>query len=92
LEILVFLALIGLSIWVAVDANKRGNTMAWGFGVFMLLIVFLPLYFINRNPLPSEVRVAPPIPMGIPVLCSNCGKYSSVGTSFCPHCGSKLCG
>ena len=46
-------ALIALVIGIAVgqDAKKRGmNPWGWGIGVFLLLIVFLPLYFILRKP------------------------------------------
>ncbi len=45
--------LIALVIAIAVgnDASKRGmNGFGWGFGVFALLIIFLPLYFIVRKP------------------------------------------
>ncbi len=41
-----------VAILVGQDANKRGmNAWGWGIGVFLLLIVFLPLYFILRKPL-----------------------------------------
>jgi len=34
------------------DAKKRGmNAWGWGIGVFLLLIIFLPIYFITRKPL-----------------------------------------
>ena len=40
-----------VGIWVATDANKRGmNGVLWGIGVFLLLIVFLPIYLIVRKP------------------------------------------
>lgn len=38
--------------WVYTDAQKRGmNAIGWSIGVFLLLIVFLPIYFISRKPL-----------------------------------------
>ncbi len=41
--------LIGIT--VGEDASKRGmNGFGWGLGVFALLIIFLPLYFIVRKP------------------------------------------
>lgn len=46
-------ALIALVIAIAIgqDAKKRGmNPWGWGIGVFLLLIIFLPLYFILRKP------------------------------------------
>ena len=34
------------------DAKKRGmNAWGWGIGVFLLLIIFLPIYFMTRKPL-----------------------------------------
>jgi len=37
--------------FVGQDAEKRGmNALGWGIGVFLLMIVFLPLYFILRKP------------------------------------------
>jgi hypothetical protein len=39
---------------IGMDASKRGmNAALWGIGVFLLLIVFLPIYFIVRKPLLS---------------------------------------
>ncbi len=38
--------------FVGQDAQKRGmNPWGWGIGVFLLMIVFLPIYFITRKPL-----------------------------------------
>ena len=46
----IVIALI-VAIVVGNDASKRGmKAFWWGFGVFMLMIVFLPLYFIFRKP------------------------------------------
>jgi len=37
--------------FVGQDAEKRGmSAWGWGIGVFLLMIVFLPLYFILRKP------------------------------------------
>lgn len=39
------------AILVAQDAKKRGmNPIGWAIGVFLLLIIFLPVYFIVRKP------------------------------------------
>jgi drug/metabolite transporter (DMT)-like permease len=47
----IIIALI-VAYFVAEDANKRGmNGFGWGVGVFLLMILFLPLYFIVRKPL-----------------------------------------
>lgn len=41
-----------IAIVVGQDAKKRGmNSWGWGIGVFLLLIVFLPIYLIVRKPL-----------------------------------------
>jgi len=40
-----------VGILVGQDASTRGmNAWGWGIGVFLLMIVFLPLYFILRKP------------------------------------------
>jgi 4-amino-4-deoxy-L-arabinose transferase-like glycosyltransferase len=40
------------AVLVGQDASKRGmNAVGWGIGVFLLLIIFLPLYFIMRKPM-----------------------------------------
>jgi MFS family permease len=88
-----------LAAFVAKDASKRGmNAAGWFFGVFLLLIIFLPLYFIVRKPLlpqyqpqllqvpqtPSKsVLSAPPAPS----LCPHCGKYYAGQARYCPLCG-----
>jgi hypothetical protein len=53
--------LLSVSVWVGLDARKRGMSSRWGVGVGLLLIVFLPLYFLVRKPLTA-------------VKCSGCGK------------------
>jgi MFS family permease len=46
----IIIALVA-AILIGQDASKRGmNAWGWGIGVFLLLIVFLPLYFILRKP------------------------------------------
>ena len=44
-----------IAIWVGTDANKRGmNGIGWGIGVFLLCIVFLPIYLIVRKPIQAK--------------------------------------
>ena len=46
----IFIAAI-VAFFVADDASKRGmNAWGWAFGVFCLLIIVLPIYFIVRKP------------------------------------------
>jgi hypothetical protein len=78
---------------VARDAKQRGmNGAAWGVGTFLLCIVFLPLYFIVRNPLPSTTLPFVPqqsfAPIGRPQLCRSCGKYNEGTPAYCPLCGA----
>ena len=42
---------LAIGVWVALDAQKHDMRMPvlWGVGVFLLLIVFLPAYFIVRH-------------------------------------------
>jgi len=50
-EIIILIILLIPAIAVGKDAEKRGmNGWGWGIGVFFLLIVLLPLYFILRKP------------------------------------------
>ena len=81
--------IIGLTIlalitsWVSSDAKKRGmNPFAWGLGVFLVLIVFLPIYFIVRKP-----KLAP-----VTRKCSYCGFVDQTGARFCPGCGKERSG
>lgn len=51
----IFLIPLTIGIFIGLDADKRGmNAWGWGIGVFLLLIVFLPLYFILRKPLLTD--------------------------------------
>jgi hypothetical protein len=58
-QFLVAWAIAGVAaIAVFLDATKRGDrhATAWGAGVFLLLIVFLPLYLIRRRRSPTQRR------------------------------------
>ena len=75
--------------FVASDASKRGMSAGgWFFGVFLLLIVFLPAYLIVRKPLLAQYQ--PQLsPQATPSLCPHCGKYYAGKATFCPHCGKS---
>lgn len=50
-QIIGIIIALTVAILIYQDASKRGmNAWGWGIGVFLLLIVFLPLYFILRKP------------------------------------------
>ena len=48
-QVMLLATLISVSIWVSQDARKRGMSARWGIGVGLLLIVFLPLYFLGNS-------------------------------------------
>jgi hypothetical protein len=51
MEVVGMLIALIVAILVGKDAKKRGmSAWGWGIGVFLLLIVFLPIYFIVRKP------------------------------------------
>ena len=51
LSIIPIIIALVIAIAVARDAEKRGmHFLGWGIGVFLLMIVFLPVYFIARKP------------------------------------------
>jgi hypothetical protein len=88
-----FLIALIIAVLVAQDANKRGmNGVLWGIGVFLLCIVFLPLYLIVRKPVLMMAPPGyppPPGPMpGAARMCPACGKYHDGSAQFCPHCGA----
>ncbi len=73
----------GVAIWVFMDAQKnRYSTpvaIGWMLGVFMLMIVFLPLYLIIK----AKRAKAPEVLE----LCEYCRKHYSGTPNYCPHCG-----
>ena len=75
--------------WVASDASKRGYSkgavIAWFLGVWLMLIVFLPLYFILRPKLTRQSG-----PTKGPYVCPYCGNLYQEKAPFCPYCGRKL--
>ena len=88
-----------MAAFVAKDASKRGmNAAGWFFGVFLLMIVFLPLYLLERKPLLPEYQSQFPQPpqtqsdlattaARFPFLCMHCGKYYAGQAKYCPLCG-----
>jgi hypothetical protein len=77
LQILGLGLLLVLSVWVSLDARKRGMSTRWGIGVFLALIIFLPIYFVVRKPLPA-------------VKCTGCGKKVDMTREFCWGCGEPI--
>jgi zinc ribbon protein len=107
LIILPWLAVLGIAILVGRDANRRGmNGVAWGIGVALLCIVFLPIYLIVRKPLgaPSAslpVQVSPEAKPAVSagstadlteqaLFCPSCGNRLTTGARFCARCGAQI--
>ena len=96
-----FIVVLLIAIWVANDANKRGmNGVLWAIGVFLLCIIFLPIYLIVRKPLLVQPASGYPPPGPQPPynppprppeparqFCSNCGAPLQPGVKFCGNCG-----
>lgn len=61
---LLFLVVIGTSIWVLVDASNRegGNALFWFIGCLALWILFFPWYVAQRQRMPLKPPPAPPPP------------------------------
>ncbi len=82
--------------WVASDAKKRGYSqgaiVAWFLGVWLVLIIFLPLYFILR----PKSTILRPKSMGQTrstsgtYVCPYCGNLYQEKVPFCPYCGRRL--
>lgn len=75
--------------WVASDAKKRGYSQSaiigWFLGVWMILIVFLPLYFILRSKPTTQASLAKGT-----YVCPYCGNLYQEKVPFCPYCGRSL--
>ena len=77
-----------VAVWVYVDAKKRGYKMlpavGWMMGVFLLMIVVLPIYLIMRTKQVKHVEIL--------TSCKYCGKYYESTPLYCPNCGHKVGG
>lgn len=82
--------------WVRLDARQRGfktsAALAWSAGVFLVMVVFLPLYLWVRrqHPLSHDgARVSLSKAPIAAVPCPYCG-YPDPGPNFCEKCGRQL--
>ncbi len=73
---------------VAADALQRGKSalraLGWGVGVWLALIVFLPLYLILRR------RETAPKQIENSGACLYCGLILKDDPAFCPGCSKML--
>jgi hypothetical protein len=86
-----------VSMWVAADAAHRGKdvrgAMLWAAGVFLLLIIVLPLYLMQRGRMQVKNTVtAPTESPGAANACRYCGAAVSGDPIYCPHCSKQLKG
>jgi hypothetical protein len=92
MEIIILLIPLLTGFWVYTDAVKRGKSsgvsLLWGIGVFLILIVFLPIWLITRPNLEDSGMVF--TQQKEPKLCSHCGKYYDGSPAYCPNCGHEL--
>jgi hypothetical protein len=57
MTVVLFLIVVGTTVWVGVDASQRDfsnargarTTLGWVVGMLLLWFVFLPLYLVERN-------------------------------------------
>lgn len=75
IQVICLAMLIAVAIWVRQDAIRRGMSAHWGTGVLLLLIVFLPLYFVVRK------RT---------VKCAACGRDIKASLSLCEDCEQSI--
>lgn len=79
---------------VASDARSRGKSWAgaifWGLGVWLMMILFLPLWLISRPPHPSQAHAKDGRRDRGVELCVDCGKYYEGRAAFCPNCGQVI--
>lgn len=86
---------LAISLWVFYDSQKHGyrfwEGLMWAVLVFLLLIVFLPAYFISRRRRANLAMRASgsPAPSSL-TNCFYCRKGYEGGPKICPHCGQNL--
>ena len=81
-----------VGVWVMIDATRRGKdgfgAFIWGFGVFMILCLFLPLWLIFRPPLLGQEELWRDQPLSTDSFyCPSCGQQTSMDRAYCEHCG-----
>ena len=94
-NIILFIILVVVALWVFYDSQKRGYTvwrgLLWATGVFWVMIIFLPLYLVARKR--KERLFAQAGQTQEPfskTSCFYCGKSYVGDPPICPHCGQNL--
>ena len=77
--------------FIAKDASRRGRSeIGWFIGVFLALIVFLPLYLIVRKPLLPKVIEQEQLESGNSRKCPFCAEIIKSEAHVCRFCGRGL--
>jgi len=84
----------GIAFWVYNDAQKWGYSknaaIGWSVGVFLLMIVFLPLYIVTemrRARQQLELLKGSRRSAVTSTTCGYCSKAYYGNPNYCPHCG-----
>lgn len=81
-----------IAMWVILDATRRGkpalSAVGWGVGVFLALILFLPLYLFFRGRESGGVAATKASQAATP--CRYCGLFFAGDPDYCPHCQKQL--
>ncbi|ODS33401.1 MAG: hypothetical protein SCARUB_01438 [Candidatus Scalindua rubra] len=84
-QIALFIA-AGVAVWVYIDAKKNGYStpaaIGWMLGVFLLMIVFLPIYLIMKAKRAKRPQLS--------TSCEFCRKHYYGNPNYCPHCGHMV--
>lgn len=95
MEILLFVFPLIAALWVFFDSQKCGYSIGkgllWAIGVFLVLIVFLPLYLVARSRKKRTASAASSPSDSVPATsCFYCGRPYTGNQKLCPHCGQNL--
>lgn len=64
---LIFLIVVGGSIWVFIDAPSHGLSWTWGLGCLALFVVAFPWYLAERSKVERLERTLPATPRPAPL-------------------------
>jgi hypothetical protein len=93
IEWILFGLAIGIIVaaFIAKDASKRGmSEFGWFIGVFLAMIVFLPLYLIVRKPVLPSVIEQEQLESGNARKCPFCAEIIKAEALVCRFCGREL--
>jgi hypothetical protein len=83
----------GVAYWVYNDAQKWGYNknaaIGWSVGVFLLMIVCLPIYILTELKRARRQLEQPGVRQfaAMSISCVHCSKLYYGNPNYCPHCG-----